>query len=141
VRTRLFDAIGMTSARPTFDDAGTWIASTFVHATARDFARFGLLYLRDGVWDGERLLPEGWVDTARIARSTDPDDGRRYSAHWWVTEDEQGSFWANGYEGQSILVCPALDLVLVRIGRTDEAGCALLPAWRARVVDAFAALA
>lgn len=139
VRERLFDAIGMASARPTFDDAGTWIASTFVHATARDFARFGLLYLRDGVWAGERLLPEGWVDTARVARSTDPDDGRRYGLHWWVTEDAFGSFWANGYEGQSILVCPALDLVLVRIGRTDEAGCARLPSWRARVVDAFAA--
>jgi len=139
VRERLFDAIGMASARPTFDDAGTWIASTFVHATARDFARFGLLYLRDGVWAGERLLPEGWVDTARVARSTDHDDGRRYGLHWWVTEDAFGSFWANGYEGQSILVCPALDLVLVRIGRTDEAGCARLPPWRARVVGAFAA--
>ena len=128
----------MASARPTFDEAGTWIASTFLHATARDFARFGLLHLRDGVWDGTRILPEGWVDTARVARSTDPDDGRRYSAHWWVAEDGYGSFWANGYEGQSILVCPALDLVLVRIGRTDEAGCAHLPGWRLRVVEAFA---
>jgi CubicO group peptidase (beta-lactamase class C family) len=139
LRERLFDAIGMASARPTFDDAGTWIASTFVHATARDFARFGLLYLRDGVWAGERVLPAGWVDTARRARSTDQDDGRRYSLHWWVAEDRFGSFWANGYEGQSILVCPALDTVLVRIGRTDPAGCARLPAWRARVLEALAA--
>lgn len=138
LRDRLLDPIGMRSARPTFDEAGTWIASTFLHATARDFARFGLLYLRDGVWDGRRLLPEGWVDTARVARSTDPEDGRRHSLHWWVTEDRFGSFWANGYEGQAILVCPALDLVLVRIGRTDEAGCALLPDWRARVLEAFA---
>ena len=138
LRTRLLDPIGMESARPTFDEAGTWIASTFLHATARDFARFGLLHLRDGVWDGTRILPEGWVDTARVARSTDPDDGRRYSAHWWVAEDGYGSFWANGYEGQSILVCPALDLVLVRIGRTDEAGCAHLPGWRLRVVETFA---
>ncbi|MFM7617386.1 MAG: serine hydrolase domain-containing protein [Actinomycetes bacterium] len=135
----LFAPIGMTSARPTFDAAGTWIASTFVHATARDFARFGLLYLRDGVWDGTRILPEGWVDTARTARATDPDDGRRYALHWWVAEDRFGSFWANGYEGQSILVCPALDVVLVRIGRTDPAGCDLLPGWRTRVLEALAA--
>lgn len=138
LRERLFAPIGMASARPTLDDAGTWIASTFVHATARDFARFGLLYLRDGVWAGRRILPEGWVDTARRARSTDPDDGRRYSCHWWVAEDAFGSFWANGYEGQSILVSPALDLVLVRIGRTDPEGCALLPGWRHRVLEAFA---
>jgi CubicO group peptidase (beta-lactamase class C family) len=135
---RLLDPIGMTSARPTFDDAGTWIASTFVHATARDFARFGLLYLRDGIWDGVRLLPEGWVDLARTPRSVDPDDGRSYGHHWWVTEDRFGSFWANGYEGQSILVCPGLDLVLVRLGRTDEQGCSGLAGWRARVVEAFA---
>lgn len=139
LRDRLFDAIGMTSARPTFDGAGTWIASTFVHATARDFARFGLLYLRDGVWADARVLPAGWVDTARVARSTDPDDGRRYGLHWWVTEDRFGSFWANGYEGQSILVCPGLDVVLVRIGRTDAAGCEQLPGWRARMLGALAA--
>jgi len=138
LRERLLDPIGMTSARPTFDDAGTWIASTFVHATARDFARFGLLYLRDGVWGGDRVLPAGWVDTARRARSTDPDDGRRYALHWWVAEDRFGSFWANGYEGQSILIAPALDTVLVRIGRTDPAGCAHLPGWRARVLEAIA---
>ena len=62
MRQRLFDVIGMTSAAPRFDAAGTFIGSSFCFATPRDFARFGLLYLRDGVWEGRRLLPEGWVD-------------------------------------------------------------------------------
>ena len=53
-----------------------------------DYARFGLLYLRDGVWDGRRLLPEGWVDHARRHRSTDPVDGRGHGSHWWVEIDD-----------------------------------------------------
>jgi CubicO group peptidase (beta-lactamase class C family) len=139
LRERLFDPIGMRSARPGLDDAGTWVASSYVHATARDFARFGLLYLRDGMWDGTRVLPQGWVDHARRLRSIDPDDGKGYGAHWWVTGDEHGSFWANGYEGQSVLVSPSLDLVVVRLGRTDASHSADLLAWRRAVVDAFAA--
>ena len=79
---RLFGPLGMASARPEFDAAGTWVASSYVRATARDFARFGLLYLRDGVWDGTRLLPEGWVDYGRTIESVDPEDGP-YGAHWW----------------------------------------------------------
>ena len=134
---RLFGPIGMRSADPRFDDAGTWIASSYVWATARDMARFGQLYLRDGWWDGRRLLPEGWVDHARRARSVDPEDGRLYGAHWWVVGDDVGSFWASGYEGQSILVCPGLDLVVVRLGKsTTEQGPALAD-WRSRVVDAL----
>jgi CubicO group peptidase (beta-lactamase class C family) len=139
LRDRLFGPIGMTSAVPGMDPAGTWVASSYVDATARDFARFGLLYLRDGVWDGTRVLPEGWVDHARRRRSVDPDNGRGYGSHWWITGDEHGSFWANGYEGQSVLVCPALDLVLVRLGRTDASHSDDLFEWRRAVVDAFAA--
>lgn len=137
LRDRLFAPIGMQSARATFDGAGTFVASSYVHATARDFARFGLLYLRDGMWDGRRLLPEGWVDRARRWQSTDPDDGRGYGEHWWVTGDAHGTFWANGYEGQSIMVCPGLDLVVVRLGCTDAARYPDLRAWRQSVVDAF----
>jgi CubicO group peptidase (beta-lactamase class C family) len=72
---RLFDPIGMRSAKPRFDAAGTFLGSSYVFATARDFARFGLLYLRDGIWDGVRLLPHGWVDHAR--RETPASIGRR----------------------------------------------------------------
>ena len=138
---RLFDPLGMTSARATFDEVGTWVASSYVYATARDFARFGLLYLRDGTWDGRRLLPAGWVDHGRRHRSTDAETGNGYGAQWWVVGDEHGSFWANGYEGQSILVSPALDLVVVRLGKTPAERYPALKDWRARVVRAFAAAA
>ena len=59
LQERLFDPIGMRSADPRFDAAGTWVASSYLWATGRDMARFGYLYLRDGPWDGERLLPPG----------------------------------------------------------------------------------
>ena len=134
---RLFAPIGMRSADPRFDEAGTWVASSYVWATARDMARFGTLYLRDGVWDGTRLLPDGWVDHGRRARSVDPEDGRLYGAHWWVVGDDLGTFWANGYEGQSIMVCPGLDLVVVRLGKSLKDQYPALARWRGEVVEAF----
>jgi CubicO group peptidase (beta-lactamase class C family) len=134
---RLFARIGMHSATPEFDAAGTWVASSYVRASARDFARFGLLYLRDGVWDGTRLLPEGWVDYGRTIASVDPEDGP-YGAHWWgVAGDTLGTFRASGYDGQSITVCPALDLVVVRLGKTPAARYPELTRWRADMVTAF----
>ena len=137
LRERLFDPIGMRTADPRFDAAGTWVASSYVWATARDMARFGYLYLRDGAWDGSRVLPEGWVDHARRPRSVDPVDGRLYGAQWWVVGDDVGTFWANGYEGQSIMVCPGLDLVVVRLGKSTADRYPALVEWRADVVDAF----
>ena len=134
---RLFGPLGMTSATGTFDDAGTWVASAYVHATARDYAKFGLLYLRDGVWENRRLLPEGWVDHGRRARSVDPDDGDEYGAHWWTRPDPSGVFWAAGHEGQYIDVCPALDLVTVRMGRTGADHSEDVKRWRAQVIEAF----
>jgi CubicO group peptidase (beta-lactamase class C family) len=134
---RLFDRIGMHSARPEFDAAGTWVASSYVRASARDFARFGLLYLRDGVWDGTRLLPEGWVDYGRTIESVDPIDGP-YGAHWWgVDDDTLGTFRASGYEGQSITICPTLDLIVVRLGKTAAEHYPDLTRWRADMVSAF----
>jgi CubicO group peptidase (beta-lactamase class C family) len=135
---RLFGPIGARSAVPDFDAAGTWVASTMLYATARDFARFGLLYLRDGMWDGRRILPAGWVDHGRRPRSVDPDDGMIHGAHWWVVGDDYGSFWASGYSGQSITLCPALDLVVVRLGDTPTENKDHLTGWRAAVVNAFA---
>jgi CubicO group peptidase (beta-lactamase class C family) len=134
---RLFRPLGMRSATATFDDAGTWVASSYVYCTASDFARFGLLYLRDGVWAGHRLVPAGWVDHGRRPRSVDPDDGGLYGAHWWMADDDHGTFWAAGHEGQSIDICPALDLVLVRLGRTDRAHSEPLKHWRAAVIERF----
>jgi CubicO group peptidase (beta-lactamase class C family) len=113
LRETLFDRIGMSTATLRFDAAGTWIGSSFVFATARDFARFGYLYLRDGVWEGERVLPEGW---AQYARTPTPASSGWYGAHWWLSLDGSGRFHASGYRGQYIIVDPARDLVLVRLG-------------------------
>ena len=141
LRERLFAPIGMTSARPRLDATGTWIASSYLYATAQDWARFGTLYLRDGMWEGRRLLPEGWVDHGRRVRSVDEEDGDLHGAHWWVEGDDLGTFTARGYEGQSIAICPALDLVVVRLGRTPEEGKEAPARWRTDVVAAFAAAA
>ena len=81
LRDRLFAPLGMRSAEARVDDAGTFVGSSYVYATGRDWARFGTLYLRDGEWDGRRLLPAGWADHGRRHRSTD-QDGSRYGAHW-----------------------------------------------------------
>ncbi len=134
---RLFGPIGATSAAPHFDASGTWVASSTLYATARDFARFGLLYLRGGGWEGRQILPAGWVDHGRTPRSVDPEDGQIYGAQWWVVGDDHGSFWASGYSGQSITVCPALDLVVVRLGDTPTERGDELRRWRAEVVRAF----
>jgi CubicO group peptidase (beta-lactamase class C family) len=144
LHSRLLGPIGMASADPEFDEAGTWVASTFLRATARDYARFGLLYLRGGVWDGMSVLPQGWVDYGRTMVMAD-SDGTPYGAHWWgqVGDTLQnlnplGVFRASGYTGQTITICPALDLVLVRLGNTPLERVETLVPWRAAVVQAFA---
>jgi len=115
----LFGTLGMSTATPTFDAQGTFIGSSFVHAAARDFARFGYLYLRDGVWQGERLLPDGWREHARTPTPVVPaQEDFGYGAHWWLWRDEPGSLAAHGYEGQYVVVLPGRDLVLVRLGKT-----------------------
>lgn len=134
----LFDPIGMSSAAPKFDEAGTFIGSSFCYATARDFARFGLLYMRDGIWDGRRILPEGWVDYARTPTKTPPEEPLGYGAHWWLGMAGPDSFSANGYQGQYTVCVPSLDLILVRHGNS-EAGPKgdAVRAWLAEVADCF----
>lgn len=139
LRDRLFGPIGMHNADPRIDDAGTFVGSSYVYAPAREMAKFGLLYLRDGTWDGARILPEGWVDHGRRQRSWDPVDQVGYGAHWWTTGDDLGTFRAAGYEGQAIVICPAHDLVIVRLGKTDAVHGPDLAAWRSRMVRAWEA--
>jgi CubicO group peptidase (beta-lactamase class C family) len=137
MRERLFGPLGMTSPVPKFDEAGTFIGSSYCFCTARDFARFGLLYLRDGVWDGRRLLPQGWVDYARTPTFQQPgaaDDG--YGAHWWLEVGGPGTFSANGYDGQIILCVPDQDLIIVRHG-ASEAQKDALKAWYRDLVRCF----
>jgi len=112
----LFDPIGMRTATPKFDTSGTFIGSSFLFATPQDFARFGLLYLRDGVWNGKEILPKGWVDYARTP--TYHDDEYAYGAHWWQRPDNLDWFYCGGYDGQRILCVPDKDVVIVRCGRT-----------------------
>lgn len=140
MRARLFDPIGIKSAQPKFDKAGTFIGSSYCFMTARDFARFGLLYARDGVWEGRRLLPEGWVDYARTptfqqAGVTDA----RYGAQWWLDFGGPGSFSANGYDGQFTLILPDRDVIIVRHGKTPLAVKENLKVWLGRLAACFEA--
>ncbi len=138
--TRLFDPLGMSSASPKFDDAGTFIGSSFVYATAQDFARFGYLYLRDGVWNGRRLLPEGWVDAARTPIEPDVHEVRWYGEHWWLWDDTTAAFACQGYEGQFIVVVPDRDLVVVRLGKTDASRNPDVRAWLDDIISCFPAV-
>jgi CubicO group peptidase (beta-lactamase class C family) len=117
---RILDPLGMRSGTVTFDAAGTWVGSSYLFATARDFARFGLWYLRGGRWGSEQLLDPAWIDSARTRHSIDDETGWGYGEHWWVRDDDLGTFWASGYEGQLTMCVPALDLVIVRLGKTPS---------------------
>ena len=138
MQERLFEPLGMRTPVPKFDPAGTFIGSSFCFASGQDFARFGLLYLRDGVWNGRRLLPEGWVDYARTQtfQQAGVTDGP-YGAHWWLGLGGEGSFSANGHEGQFTLLAPDLDLIIVRHGRTGAALKDALKVWMGEMAAAF----
>jgi CubicO group peptidase (beta-lactamase class C family) len=121
----LFRPLGMASAVIEPDVSGTPVCSSFAYATARDWARFGQLYLQDGEWEGERLLPEGWVEyTTTPVPSAAPETP--YGAQFWLNEGPEGqlrmpsvpadAFWASGNEGQQVVVIPSEDLVVVRLG-------------------------
>jgi CubicO group peptidase (beta-lactamase class C family) len=147
----LFERIGMRALWE-YDPQGVFYGSSLLWATARDYAKFGYLYLRDGVWDGERVLPEGWVDFGRTpgpAQNTDT-----YGAQWWLTpahgpgrpgrslitdNSMSDAFSAQGYEGQIIVVVPSKDLVMVRLGRFDGGAEAwdALGDWSTRLIGAF----
>ncbi|CAB4873035.1 unannotated protein [freshwater metagenome] len=135
---RLFAPLGMRSAQPKFDDAGTFVGSSYLFATARDFARFGYLYLRDGVWDQRRLLPSGWVDSSRTEVAIDPDHTNfGYGAHCWIWRDQPGSLAAHGYEGQYTVVVPERDLVVVHLGKVPAAARPALVVKLSGLINAF----
>jgi CubicO group peptidase (beta-lactamase class C family) len=123
LRERLFGPAGMHSADPRFDEAGTWVGSSYVYATARDFARFGELYRNDGVAsDNTRVLPAGWADHGRVFVAHDPEAKGRYGfdygRHWWMWPEFPGSIAAHGYEGQFVVVVPDRELTVVHLGKT-----------------------
>jgi CubicO group peptidase (beta-lactamase class C family) len=146
-RQHLFDAIGMHSAVLEPDAAGTFVGSSFMYATARDWARFGLLFLRDGIWNGERLLPAGWTHYSTTPAPAAPLG--RYGAHWWLNAGEAADrmqrpwpdlptdiAWASGYQGQFVALVPSHDLVVVRLGVAAREGAFSL---RALLHDVMAA--
>jgi CubicO group peptidase (beta-lactamase class C family) len=113
------------------DASGTFVASSYGYASARDWARLGLLYLNDGVWDGIRILPEGWVKY-----STTPAPGaakREYGAHIWLNLGEKGNpenakypglpreaILFEGFEENIVVILPSRNLVVVRLGVTHR---------------------
>src|SRR5262245_8560553 len=134
MKRELFDRIGMKTADPRFDEAGNFVGSSHCYCSARDFARFGYLYLRDGVWNGERILPAGWVNYARTPSLQ--SDGI-YGAHFWVVPGSLGLFYCSGAWGQRILISPKLDLVVVRLGQTSPHKVAAAVRYCKEVIDAF----
>ena len=123
-RRELFDKIGMRSVIIEPDPSGTFLGSSNMYATARDWARFGLLYLQDGAWEGERILPEGWVEYTRTPTPHAPPD-KPYGAQFWLNTGEKERwlpslpadlYSARGYEGQYITIIPSRKTVVVRLG-------------------------
>lgn len=132
----LFGPIGMHSADPTFDTAGNFIGSSYLHATARDWARFGLLYLRGGEWDDRQIVSRAWIDDARTTRARD-EDGGEYGAHWWTYPDGRGRFFCSGFEWQRVACVPSSDLVVVRLGTTPENDYPTLVSWFDELIAHF----
>ena len=127
-RRALFNRLRMSSALIETDPSGAFIGSSFGYATARDWARLGMLYVNDGIWDGQRILPEGWVAYTRTPAPADPI--KRYGAHVWlkVADEYSGNavlpadaFHATGHAGQFITMIPSARLVVVRLGLTRYA--------------------
>jgi CubicO group peptidase (beta-lactamase class C family) len=108
---RLFDPLGMDPVHTAFDDVGTWAGWYSADTTARDFAKFGLLYLRGGEWDGDQLLPEEWVEYSR----TPSEANAEYGAHWWLDPTRPELMHAIGVQGQVITVDTEHDLVIVQL--------------------------
>lgn len=124
---QLFFKIGMFSAIMEVDPAGTFVGSNYTFATARDWARFGLLYLNDGIWNGERILPEGWINFTTKPSGAKTNSSRgAYGASWWLNSTHTypnvpaDCFSCQGYGGQYVWVIPSKKLVVVRLAFDQE---------------------
>jgi CubicO group peptidase (beta-lactamase class C family) len=120
-RRALLDRIGMRNTVLSVDRFGDFILSSQVYANARDLARFGLLYLQGGVWNGERLISEEWIDFIRTPAPSTADRGNFYGAQWWLVPDDRtdvprDAYSTSGNRGQYVIVVPSHDLVIVRRG-------------------------
>jgi CubicO group peptidase (beta-lactamase class C family) len=123
--TELLWRIGMTHTTPETDWQGNYVLSSQVWTTARDLARLGLLYLDDGVWKGQRLLPAGWSRFVATPAPAQPPSGPGYGAFFWLYGAGQGlpegTYLMNGNRGQYVFIVPSKRVVIVRRG-FDAAG-------------------
>ena len=105
------------------DPSGTRVGSSYLYATARDYARFGLLYRNDGVFNGERILPEGWVKYSTSAASASNGD---YGSFFWLNRNRkmpslpEDMYACEGHDGQRIFILPAQDLIVVVLGYSPK---------------------
>jgi CubicO group peptidase (beta-lactamase class C family) len=119
VRKELFNRIGTPDAVFEPDASGTIVGSSYLYATARDFARFGLLYMKDGVFNGNRILPEGWV---KYSTTEAKASNGSYGSFFWLNKGKtfasapDDMFSCNGHDGQFIFMIPSRDLVIVILG-------------------------
>jgi CubicO group peptidase (beta-lactamase class C family) len=120
-RKALLDRIGMRNTLVSVDRFGDFILSSQVYTNARDLARFGLLYLNDGVWNGERLLSEEWIEFVRTPAPATRKTGNEYGGQWWLVPDDRAdvpkdAYSTAGNRGQYVVVAPSHNLVIVRRG-------------------------
>ena len=121
--TSLFSKTGMNSVIFELDASGTHVGSSYVYAPARDYARFGLLYLQDGMFNNQRILPEGWVKY-----TTTPGEANKgeYGALFWLNKAKyypsvpEDMYSCNGHEGQRIFIIPSKELVVVVLGYSPK---------------------
>jgi CubicO group peptidase (beta-lactamase class C family) len=118
-RKLLFEKTGMPDAIFEVDPSGTMIGSSYIYATARDYARFGLLYQNDGVFNNERILPEGWVEYTTSAASASNGE---YGSLFWLNRGKklqsapEDMYMCVGHDGQRIFIFPTEELVVVVLG-------------------------
>jgi CubicO group peptidase (beta-lactamase class C family) len=122
----LFAPLGLPSAVWETDETGLPVCSSYLWATPRDWAALGQFALDDGVWDGERLLPSGWMTASTTAETPAESDADAYGMSWWLNLRADGSlrfpqlpsdaYWMSGHDGQRVYVVPSADLVVVRMG-------------------------
>ena len=119
----LIDKIGMKSMLIETDMAGNFVGSSYGWATTRDWGKFGLLYLHKGNWNGDQLFNESWAKY--VATPTEGSNGG-YGGHFWLNaggrypDAPKDMYAANGFQGQKVFIIPSRDLVIVRLGLTDE---------------------
>ncbi len=120
-RAALFDKIGMRNTIPGVDRFGDFVMSSQIYTNARDLARFGLLYLNGGVWNGQRLISEQWIEFVRTPAPATKERGSFYGGQWWLVPDDRSDVPADAYStagnrGQYTILVPSHDLVIVRRG-------------------------